>query len=60
MINDSMMQMKGFMMKIKRWCLNIVWDDDTEEKNIDVPQHIANDIEYYLDQLEEEDEDEII
>ena len=60
MINDLMMQMKGFTMKIKRWCLNIVWDDDTEEKNIDVPQHIVNDIEYYLDQLEEEDEDEII
>lgn len=58
MINDSMMQMKGFTMKIKSWCLNIVWDDDTEEKNIDVPQHIANDIEYYLDQLEEEYADE--
>lgn len=54
MTNDSMMQTKGFTMKIKSWCLNIVWDDDTEEKNIDVPQHIANDIEYYLDQLEEE------
>lgn len=58
MINDSMMQTKGFTMKIKSWCLNIVWDDDTEEKNIDVPQHIANDIEYYLDQLEEEYADE--
>jgi len=58
MINDSMMQTKGFTMKIKAWCLNIVWDDDTEEKNIDVPQHIANDIEYYLDQLEEEYADE--
>jgi hypothetical protein len=58
MINDLMMQTKGFTMKIKAWCLNIVWDDDTEEKNIDVPQHIANDIEYYLDQLEEEYADE--
>jgi len=58
MINDSMMQTKGFTMKIKAWCLNIVWDNDTEEKNIDVPQHIANDIEYYLDQLEEEYADE--
>jgi hypothetical protein len=58
MTNDSMMQMKGFTMKIKAWCLNIVWDDNTEEKNIDVPQHIANDIEYYLDQLEEEYADE--
>ena len=58
MINDSMMQTKGFTMKIKAWCLNIVWDDETEEKNIDVPQHIANDIEYYLDQLEEEYADE--
>jgi hypothetical protein len=58
MTKDSMMQTKGFTMKIKAWCLNIVWDDDTEEKNIDVPQHIANDIEYYLDQLEEEYADE--
>lgn len=58
MINDSMMQTKGFMMKIKAWCLNVVWDDDTEEKNIDVPQHIANDIEYYLDQLEEEENED--
>ncbi len=58
MINDSMMQTKGFMMKIKAWSLNIVWDDETEEKNIDVPQHITNDIEYYLDQLEEEYADE--
>jgi len=45
-------------MKIKAWSLNIVWDDETEEKNIDVPQHITNDIEYYLDQLEEEYADE--
>ena len=58
MTKDSMMQTKGFTMKIKAWCLNIVWDDNTEEKNIDVPQHIANDIEYYLDQLEEEYADE--
>lgn len=58
MTNGSMMQTKGFTMKIKSWCLNIVWDDNTEEKNIDVPQHIANDIEYYLDQLEEEYADE--
>ena len=43
------------MKKIKRWSLNIVWDDGEEEKNIEVPDHIAKDIEYYLDCLEEEE-----
>lgn len=46
------------MKKIRAWSLNVVWEDDTEEKNIDVPQHIANDIEYYLDQLEEKENED--
>jgi len=58
MINDSMMQKELYMKKIRAWSLNVVWEDDTEEKNIDVPQHIANDIEYYLDQLEEEENED--
>jgi len=58
MINDSMMQRELYMKKIRAWSLNVVWEDDTEEKNIDVPQHIANDIEYYLDQLEEEENED--
>jgi hypothetical protein len=58
MINDSMMQKELYMKKIRAWSLNVVWEDGEEDKNIDVPQHIANDIEYYLDQLEEEYADE--
>ena len=58
MINDSMMQRELYMKKIRAWSLNVVWEDDTEEKNIDVPQHIANDIEYYLDQLEEKENED--
>ena len=58
MTNDSMMQKELYMKKIRAWSLNVVWEDGEEDKNIDVPQHIANDIEYYLDQLEEEYADE--
>jgi hypothetical protein len=47
------------MKKIRAWSLNVVWDNGEEEKNVDVPQHTANDIEYYLDVLEEE-ENEIV
>lgn len=59
MINVSMMQRELYMKKIRAWSLNVVWDNGEEDKNVDVPQHIANDIEYYLDVLEEE-ENEIV
>jgi hypothetical protein len=44
------------MKKIKAWSLNVVWDDGQEELNIDVPDHIVRDIEYYLDCLEDDDD----
>ena len=49
-----MIQRELYMKKIRAWSLNVVWDNGEEDKNVDVPQHIANDIEYYLDVLEEE------
>jgi hypothetical protein len=43
-------------MKIKAWNFNIVWEDGTEEKNVDLPSHIMSDIEDFLNYLEEEDD----
>jgi len=45
-------------MKIKAWNFNIVWEDGTEEKNVDLPNHIMNDIEDFLNYLEEVENDD--
>lgn len=45
-------------MKIKAWSFNIVWEDGTEEKNVDLPNHIMNDIEDFLNYLEEVENDD--
>ena len=51
-------QQGGFYkMKIKAWNFNIVWEDGTEEKNVDLPNHIMNDIEDFLNYLEEVEND---
>ena len=44
-------------MKIKAWNFNIVWEDGTEEKNVDLPSHIMSDIEDFLNYLEEVEND---
>jgi len=36
----------------------IVWEDGTEEKNVDLPNHIMNDIEDFLNYLEEVENDD--
>ncbi len=52
-------QQGGFYkMKIKAWNFNIVWEDGTEEKNVDLPNHIMNDIEDFLNYLEEVENDD--
>lgn len=45
-------------MKIKAWNFNIVWEDGTEEKNVDLPSHIMSDIEDFLNYLEEVENDD--
>jgi len=41
-------------MKIKAWNICIVWEDDTEENIGDVPDWVANPVDEFLTELEEE------
>lgn len=44
----------GLDMKIKAWNICIVWEDDTEENIGDVPDWVANPVDKFLNELEEE------
>ena len=46
-------------MKIKAWHIGIVWEDDTEEALADIPNWVANRVDEFLNELEEEDDDNI-
>jgi|TARA_R110000787_G_C13221463_1_gene426224 hypothetical protein len=41
-------------MKITSWNLGIVWEDGTEEKIADIPDWVANRVDEFLTELEEE------
>lgn len=41
--------------KIIAWSLQVVWDDDSNEIIYDIPTHIAQDIDDFLNLVEEEE-----
>mgnify|MGYP000582667319 CR=1 FL=1 len=41
-------------MKITAWNIGIVWEDGTEEKIADIPDWVANRVDEFLNELEEE------
>lgn len=41
---------------IFHWTIKITWDDDTEEYLEDIPNWLANEVEPYLDELENQHE----
>ena len=41
-------------MKITTWNIGIVWEDGTEEKIGDIPDWVANRVDEFLNELEEE------
>jgi len=43
-------------MNITAWNLGIVWEDGTEQAIGDVPAWVANRVDEYLNELEEDDE----
>ncbi len=45
--------------KIISWNLGLVWDDGTEEAIGDVPNWVANRVDEFLNELEEENDESI-
>jgi hypothetical protein len=50
----------GSMKTITHWTIKATWSDGTEEYLSDIPNYVANEVDVFLTELEEEANDESI